>query len=107
MITGNLSITKNTTWGAAGLPAYVIVEGNVTQSGTLNLNGALYVGGNWSHTDANINGDICVGGNVSDSTATASTFVVGPIPWFDPRGAAAPIPQSMFYVGYQGCILEQ
>ncbi len=102
LITGNLYITKNTTWGSAGFPAYVLVEGDVVQTGTLNLTGAIYAGGNWTHTDASINGDICIGGSVIDNTAAGSTFVVGPIPWFDPRGAAPPIPQSLFYVGYQG-----
>jgi len=102
LITGNLTITQAANWGAAGLPANIIVEGSVTQSATLNLSGALYVGGSWTHTACNITGDVCVGGSVTDNSAAASTIAGGTVPWFDPRASGAPIPQRVFYTGYQG-----
>ncbi|HEY4330444.1 MAG TPA: LamG domain-containing protein [Phycisphaerae bacterium] len=102
LITGNLTITKAATWGSSGLPANIIVEGNLTQSNTLTLNGALYVGGSWTHTQSSITGDVCIGGNVVDNSLATSTIIGTSIPWFDGRSAGASLPQAAFYTSYQG-----
>ena len=103
LINGNVTLTKNASWGSSGFPCYVIVEGSVTQSGgSLTLNGGLYVKTTWTHRDANITGDVVVGGNVTDNTQTTSTYVVGAIPWFDPRAANAPTTLPLFYTDYEG-----
>jgi hypothetical protein len=103
LINGNLTLTKNANFGSSGFPAYVIVEGSVNQTGgSLTMNGGLYINNNWSHNDVNMTGDIVVGGSVTDNTQTSSTYVYGPIPWFDPRVSAAAVTQPMFNVSYQG-----
>jgi len=103
LINGTLTLTKNASWGSSGFPAYVVVESNMSQSaGTLTLSGGLYVGGNWTHRDSTITGDVCVTGNITDNTATASTIVVGGIPWFDPRSNAPTITQPLYYTSYEG-----
>lgn len=101
-ITGNLTITKATTWASAGNPVYIVVKGSVIQSNTLNLSGCLYVGGNWTHTDCTINGIVCVAGSVIDNTTSATTITGGGIPWFDPRGSVSSTPVPLYYAHYQG-----
>jgi hypothetical protein len=103
-ISGNLTITKSTTWGTAGNPVLIVVKGSVVQTGALNLNGVLYVGANWTHIDCTIAGQVCVGGTVTDNTVSASSILGGGIPWFDPRGSAASTPVPMYYTNYQGAI---
>ena len=103
LINGTLTITGNVTYGSSGFPVYIITQNNVSQSGgTMTLNGGLYVRGTWTHSDCAITGDVCVTGNVTDNTATASTYIQGGIPWFDPRGNTPPIPVPIYYTAYQG-----
>jgi len=112
LINGKLTLTKAVQnasssypnqWGAP-YPVYIITEKSVTQNSgaTLNLTGALYIQGNWTHVDSTVNGDVCVTGNVTDNSITGSSFTVGGIPWFDPRVSAAPVPQAVFYTDYEG-----
>ncbi len=103
LINGSLTITQAATYGSPGYPAYIICEKSMTHSGgALTITGGLYVGNRWTHTDCTINGDVCVGGNVTDNSTIGSSFVVGAIPWFDPRATAAPVALPLFYTDYQG-----
>lgn len=103
LVHGSITLTKNFTAGAAGYPAYIICDGSCTQSGgSTTIVGGLYVGGSWTHMDCNINGDVSVTGNIIDNTATASTYVVGGIPWFDPRASLPATPVPMFSTSFMG-----
>ncbi len=103
LINGTLTFTKSNTIGSSGFPVYVITEGNVSHSGgTITLTGGLYIKGTWTHADSAITGDVVVTGNVTDNTVTASTYIVGGIPWFDPRGSATPTAMPLFYTDYEG-----
>jgi hypothetical protein len=112
VINGKLTLTKPVQnasssypnqWGAP-YPLYIICENSVKQQtgATLNLTGALYIQGNWTHVDSTVNGDVCVTGNVTDNSVNGSSFTVGGIPWFDPRNTAAPVPVPVYYTDYEG-----
>jgi hypothetical protein len=102
LINGNLTISNASTFGSAGFPAYIVVEGNVTQTANVTIYGALYVKGTWNHVDTSVYGDVVVGGSVGDNSTTGSTYIVGAIPWFDPRSSTAPTVQPIYYTDYEG-----
>ncbi len=101
LITGNLTLTKNASYGSNGFPAYIVVQGSVSQTGgTLTINGGLYVGTTWTHRDSTINGLVVVNGNVTDNSSNGTSITVGGIPWFDPRSATTPISQPLYYTNF-------
>jgi len=63
---GNTSLSGNPTFGTAADPVILIIDGNMSTSGNVTVNGLLYVIGDMSGTgNTTVNGAVVVQGNVS------------------------------------------
>jgi hypothetical protein len=72
-INGNLDL-DDATIGSTATPAILVVTGNVTVSGLIDLKGVLFVGGNlnWTSASGKVNGAVIVGG---DYTGTGNATI--------------------------------
>src|SRR5262249_5702759 len=85
-VDGNLTFTNSSavSIGQSGYPVYFVVQGNITQSGsgTVNLIGALYTSGNFTHKNLQMTGPVWVAKNITNNSTSACTFSTAAIPWF-------------------------
>ncbi len=81
--TGNITFSGGA--GSAANPVYLVAQGNI-DSGGGTFYGAIYAGGNWSHSGSySITGVVSVTGSDNSGNTANGQMYSGASPWFDPR----------------------
>jgi hypothetical protein len=87
VVTGSISFSGGA--GSAAKPVYLVAQQDISSGGGT-FYGAIYAGGNWSHTASyTITGVVSVTGTDNSGNTANGTMYSAAAPWFDPRQSSA------------------